>query len=114
MINRENGTNDPDWKNYFCTRAGFGSLKDVKSGLLCSEVGMGKSLVCIALVLANPSDTKMMTDAQIDRVQALSKRIGIIGEGGVLLPSLSGYLPASMVPKTTRISERNWKKKQER
>ena len=72
MVNRERGTNDPDWKSFTVRRLfvipGFSrrmtlEFPNAKVGLLCDEVGMGKSLVCIALVLANPFQGKRMSDS---------------------------------------------------
>ena len=88
MVNREKGQHDDEWdtfelKRTFTNPAFVNSyfplkidrrhetssivnvkISDAKVGLLCDEVGMGKSLVCIALILANPFDQKRMSDEQ--------------------------------------------------
>ena len=71
MVNRERGTNDDDYKtapmnrNLFRRQVGKSdyahTFYGIKTGILASEVGMGKSLVCIALVLANKASCKRMS-----------------------------------------------------
>jgi superfamily II DNA or RNA helicase len=74
MVNREKGTHDDDYRTAPMERKLFRRQQQksdyshrftgIKTGLLCSEVGMGKTLVCIALVCANPGDYKRLSDAQ--------------------------------------------------
>ena len=71
MVNREKSEHDPDFVSGNISRKLFRrqtgkseyahAFSDIKTGLLCSEVGMGKSLVCIALVCANPGAYKRMS-----------------------------------------------------
>ena len=73
MVNREKGAHDTDYKTGPMKRLLFRrqvgksdyshTFENIKTGILASEVGMGKSLVCIALVLANPGSIKKMSAA---------------------------------------------------
>lgn len=107
MINRENGTNDPDWEDFTAQRrvgsryGSYHSLNKVRCGLLCDEVGMGKSLVCIALVLANPSNFKPMTDAQFKKATRRIKMERL--KSHRYQPSMVSYLPASIRTKVAQV-----------
>ena len=103
MINRENGTNDPDWEDFTAQRRlgppYYGGnthfLNKVRCGLLCDEVGMGKSLVCIALVLANPSNFKPMTDAQFKKATVELRLMKGLKQSTIYQPPMVSYLPVS-------------------
>ena len=111
MINRENGTNDPDWEDFTAQRRVGNSnryggnthfLNKVRCGLLCDEVGMGKSLVCIALVLANPSNFKPMTDAQFKKATVELRLMKGLKQSTIYQPPMVSYLPVSI---RTRVAQ---------
>ena len=75
MVNREQGKHDPDYvessilgRKLFRRQKGKSDYEHrfsgIKTGMLCSEVGMGKTLVCIALICANPGSYKRISDAK--------------------------------------------------
>ena len=111
MINRENGTNDPDWEDFTAQRRVGNSnrlggnthfLNKVRCGLLCDEVGMGKSLVCIALVLANPSNFKPMTDAQFKKATVELRLMKGLKQSTIYQPPMVSYLPVSIRTKMAK------------
>jgi len=111
MINRENGTNDPDWEDFTAQRRLGNSnryggnthfLNKVRCGLLCDEVGMGKSLVCIALVLANPSNFKPMTDAQFKKATVELRLMKGLKQSTIYQPPMVSYLPVSIRTKMAK------------
>jgi SNF2 family DNA or RNA helicase len=117
MINRENGTNDPDWEDFTAQRRVGGSnryggnthfLNKVRCGLLCDEVGMGKSLVCIALVLANPSNFKPMTDAQFKKATVELRLMKGLKQSTIYQPPMVSYLPVSIRTKLAKVWPWSW------
>jgi len=77
-------------------------LNKVRCGLLCDEVGMGKSLVCIALVLANPSNFKPMTDAQFKKATVELRLMKGLKQSTIYQPPMVSYLPVSIRTKMAK------------
>ena len=138
MVNRERGENDDEWitstqggrlQTLTCVNGEIMSSKyngnyfsfphtnfvpfqfiipGIKCGLLCDEVGMGKSLVAIALVLANPaSNVKRLSDADWNLARCRDKSLAQLRLSKIK-KNLVTFLPSSLRQKEgTKIVSRD-------
>jgi hypothetical protein len=134
MVNRERGENDDEWitstqggrlQTLTCVNGEIMSSKynyfpgirsipfqfiipGIKCGLLCDEVGMGKSLVAIALVLANPAfNVKRLSDADWNLARCRDKSLAQLRLSKIK-KNLVTFLPSSLRQKEgTKIVSRD-------